>query len=165
MQNKNTRSAHGSGFPPACCSYLLTVSRNGCLSTRRFRASERPSRAQFFRVGPFFFHHILPNTAAKYSYTSSLFDCFYHTAAGRKSPLFFAPLFAQKAPLKRGTSAKRLSGLSGRQQRKAEVQCEFVLPAAPSASAERTHEAPSERGALVTRKSLSRGGRGFLYGV
>ena len=63
------------GFPPACCSYLLTVSRNGCLSARRFRASERPSRAQFFRVGPFLFRRPLPNTPARRSYTSSI--CYF----------------------------------------------------------------------------------------
>ena len=91
------------GFPPACCSYLLTVSRNGCLSARRFRASERPSRAQFFRVGPFLFRRPLPNTPARRSYTSSIcyFFRLYHTAGAGKSLLFFACLFAGNGRLGR----------------------------------------------------------------
>ena len=35
------------------------------LSARRFRALERPSRAQFFRVGSFLFRRPLPNTPGK----------------------------------------------------------------------------------------------------
>ena len=110
------------GFPPACCSYLLTVSRNGCLSARRFRASERPSRAQFFRVGPFLFRRPLPNTPARRSYTSSLcyFFRLYHTAGAGKSLLFFACLFAgngrlgrtENPPLSCGAWQGRVGGIA-----------------------------------------------------